>query len=321
MEDFYRDQDGLLYERVKWHTRKKHAFIESYLKIWVEHVKRNPPTLDIFDLFASTGLCYCEDSKKYGLSEPTWPGSAILAAECLENYSQGRTLFLNTYHPKETDCLEQKKNLERLLEKYSTIRPFISTLDINDAFNEACRYVDPNFPNLWILDPHGASDLPWDIVEKIGNLRGRWIGKNGQPRERRPELIITLMTYGLQMNININSHTVSTMLGRDESEWRPKFDVLMKKYDNTRKALVELYAERLSDLYEKPPIIVEINTTNETAIVYVLFLCTDSNAGHYLMKLEGLKDYNTWIHQWKNDAEKIRVESKIPQSQRRLILD
>lgn len=129
------------------------------------------------------------------------------------------------------------------------------------------------------------------------------------------------MTYGLQMNININSHTVSTMLGMNESEWRPKFEVLMNKYDNTRKALVEMYAERLSELYEKPPIIVEINTTNETAIVYVLFLCTDSNAGHYLMKLKGLKDYNTWIHQWKTDAEKIRVESKIPQNQTRLIFD
>ncbi|MDD3135821.1 MAG: hypothetical protein PHF64_04925, partial [Methanoregula sp.] len=70
MEDFYRDEDGLLYDCVKWHTRKKHAFIEYYLKIWVDHVKKNPPSLDIFDLFASTGLCYCEESKKHELSEP-----------------------------------------------------------------------------------------------------------------------------------------------------------------------------------------------------------------------------------------------------------
>ena len=57
MEDFFRDNEGLIYDRVKWHTRKKHAFIESYLNIWVENVRNHPPTLDIFDLFASTGLC------------------------------------------------------------------------------------------------------------------------------------------------------------------------------------------------------------------------------------------------------------------------
>jgi three-Cys-motif partner protein len=318
MEDFYRDDDGLLYDRVKWHTRKKHAFIESYLKIWVDHVKKNPPSLDIFDLFASSGLCYCEESKKYASGIPIWPGSAILAANCLENYPKGRTLFLNTYHQKEAIRLEQKKNLECLFTKYSKITPVITTLNITEAVNEACRYVVPNYPSLWILDPHGASDLPWEIVERIGNLRGKWTGKDGQPRERRPEMIITLMTYGLQMNVNINSHTISTMLGVDESEWRPKFDVLMEKYGNTRLALVELYAERLSNLYEKPPIIVEINTTNETAIVYVLFLCTDSNAGHYLMKLEGLKEYNTWIHQWKKDARKIIIEESLPKGQTKL---
>lgn len=318
MEDFYRDEDGLLYDCVKWHTRKKHAFIEFYLKIWVEHVKRNPPTLDIFDLFASTGLCYCDERKKYGLPEPTWPGSAILAADCLEHYPKGRTLFLNTYHPKDAICREQKENLELLLSKYSKIKPVITMLDINDAIKEACRHVVPNFPSLWILDPHGASDLPWNIVETIGNLRGHWTDKDGKSRERQPELIITLMTYGLQMNVSIYPHTVSTMLGLAEAEWRPKYDALMAKYDNTRKALVELYAERLSELYDKPPIIVEINTTNETAIVYVLFLCTDSNAGHYLMKQEGMKEYNAWIHRWKNDARRISAEEKLSEGQTRL---
>lgn len=317
MEDFYRE-DGLIFDRVKWHTRKKHAFIEFYLNIWVEHVKRNPPTLDIFDLFASTGLCYCDESKKFGLPEPTWAGSAILAANCLASYPRGKTLFLNTYHPKNQKCNEQKENLDRLLSTYPKTKPVITTLNINNAVEEAIRHVTPNFPSLWILDPHAASDLPWEIVETIGNIRGRWTGKDGKPRERRPEMIITLMTYGLQMNVNINSHTISTMLGMDEPEWRPRFDELMAKHDNVRKTLVEMYAERLAELYTKPPIIVEINTTNETGIVYVLFLCTDSNAGHYLMKMEGMKEYNAWIHQWKQDARKISVEGRLPSDQTKL---
>ena len=318
MEDFFRDNEGLLYDRVKWLTRKKHAFIESYLNIWVENVKRNQPTLDIFDLFASSGLCYCEESARYGLSEPMWKGSAILAAECLEHYSNGQKLFLNTYHPKPAICEAQKVNLKRLLGKYSKIQPTITTLAIDAAIDEARTQLSPTYPSFWILDPYSSSDLPWEFVEKIGNFQGQFTTKNGQVRTRKPEMIITLMTYGLQMNIDINPHIVSHALGMDESEWRPKYNILMEKYHNTRKALIDLYAEKLTKLYDKPPIIVEINTTEEAAIVYCLFLCTDSNAGHYLMKLKGLKDYTTWEYSWKADAKRISIEKKIPEGQSRL---
>jgi three-Cys-motif partner protein len=321
MEDFYRDNIGLIYDRVKWHTRKKHAFIESYLNIWVENVKKSPPTLDIFDLFASSGLCYCEESARYGLSEPTWYGSAILAAECLEHYSNGQKLFLNTYHPKPVICEAQKVNLNRLLRKYSKIKPIITTLKIGDAIDAARAELSPTYPSVWILDPYSSSELPWELVEKIGKFRGQFTTKNGQVKIRKPEMIITLMTYGLQMNIDINPHIVSQALGMDESEWRPKYEVLMEKYHNTRKALIDLYAEKLTKLYEKPPIIVEINTTEEAAIVYCLFLCTDNNAGHYLMKLKGLKDYITWEFGWKADAKRISIEKKIPEGQSRLFDD
>jgi three-Cys-motif partner protein len=317
MEYFYQDAEGFLYDRVKWHTRKKHAFIESYLKIWVENVKKHQPTLDIFDLFASSGLCYCEESARYDLSEPTWNGSAILSAECLEKYPKGRTLFLNTYHESANICSAQRANLERLLKKYSRIRPVIISKEIGPAIEEAEDNLSLTYPSFWILDPYSTSDLPWEYVERIGMLRGRYTVK-GQERIRKPEMIITLMTMGLQMNIDINPHVVSQALGMDETEWRPKYNVLMEKYRNTRKALIDLYAERLSNLYEKPPIVIEINTTEEAAVVYCLFLCTDSNAGHYLMKLRGLKDYTTWEYGWKADAKRISVEKHIPEGQTRL---
>jgi three-Cys-motif partner protein len=191
-------------------------------------------------------------------------------------------------------------------------------LEIGAAIDAARSQLSPTYPSFWILDPYSSSDLPWELVEKIGGFRGEWTTRNGQKKIRKPEMIITLMTYGLQMNIDINPHIVSQALGMNESEWRPKYDTLMEDYDNTRKALIDLYAEQLSKLYEKPPIIVEINTTEEAAIVYCLFLCTDSNAGYYLMKLKGLKDYTTWEYSWRADAERISVEKHIPKDQSRL---
>jgi hypothetical protein len=102
----------------------------------------------------------CEESARYGLSEPTWNGSAIIAAECLEKYSKGQKLFLNTYHPKPAIRNEQKKNLERLLSRYSCIKPIITTFEINAAIDAARSQLSPTYPSFWILDPYSSSDLP-----------------------------------------------------------------------------------------------------------------------------------------------------------------
>ena len=89
------DPEGNLCEQTKWHSRQKHAFLEAYLDIWSEQVgkdrKSKPPTLDIFDLYASFGLCHCPDEKK------TWKGSALLAAECLKKYQSWKLLFLHDF--------------------------------------------------------------------------------------------------------------------------------------------------------------------------------------------------------------------------------
>jgi three-Cys-motif partner protein len=316
--EFYRDSAGILYDVVKWHKRKKHAFIKGYLDIWVEYVKKNPPTLDIFDLYAASGLCYCPDCEKSGISEPSWEGSAILAARCLEEYKEGRYLFLNTFHPDPVIIKQQKDNLERILSQFKKIRCFIITCTIEEAIIEALKVVRPKYPNLWILDPHAASDLPWSIIEKIGNLKTPYKHK-GRERTRKPELIITLMTSDLQRNVNSNPHVISTALGKEEAEWRPKFEDLIGKGFNTREAIIELYAEQLANLYEKPPIIAEIDTTEEAAIVYCMMLLTDHDAGYYVFKLKGLPGFEKWrITEWRKSAERISVEKRLPPGQTKL---
>ncbi|WP_082122655.1 three-Cys-motif partner protein TcmP [Methanoculleus sediminis] len=321
--DYDRDKDGYIYDRVKWHTRKKHFFIESYLQIWVDKVKRNQPTLDIFDLFAATGLCYCED-----IAEPNsrWEGSACLAARCLEGYPRGRYLFLNTYHPDEEMFAAQKANLTRKISEIRKSKPGYTEIvskEIDQAVEDAIAFAESKnllqYPTIWVLDPCAASTLPWSVVERIGKLRRTYYSPKSGERVRKPELIINLMTSDLQRNIKTNPHVISIALGLDEGVWRPEIDDLMQtKGYNTREALIELYARRLSELYDKAPIISEINTTNESAIVYCLFLCTDNNAGHYMGKLQGLKDYNTRLYDWRHEARRVVAEKKLPPDQTKL---
>ena len=61
----------------------------------------------------------------------------------------------------------------------------------------------------------------------------------------------------------------------------------------------------------KPPIILEV-PANDGAIVYTVFLCTDHDAGHYVMKIHKLPEYQKWREiNWKREAETISKRKKL----------
>jgi three-Cys-motif partner protein len=296
--------DGANCEPVKWHSRQKHAFLEEYLNIWTNQVglkKGSKPTLDIFDLHASCGLCYCKDQKE------TWNGSALIAAKCLKNYSQGRLLFLNTYHPSENELQSQipalKENLN-YAELPSRVKVEIQTLPLDKAIEKAILLLNPDYPSFWILDPYKPEELPWNIVEKVCRLEGHY--KTG--KERRPELFINLMTGTLQRYTglsNLKDDPVGITLGMAKNEWETELLRLREQGCNTREALIRIYAEKLMRFYNKLPIILDVPSVQGN-IVYTVFLCTDSDAGHYVMKLHKLPEYQKWQEfEWGNVAEQI----------------
>lgn len=305
------DDKGIMYDVVKYHTLKKHEFIKRYLGIWVEMVKTKPPTLDIFDLYASTGMCYCEDAEGHR-AESSWDGSAMLSAKCLMKYRGGsRCLFLNTYNKDKKMIPAQKENLKRLLSEIKFPYPYIiETLPIDQAVDVAITKVEPRYPNLWILDPHGVSALPWSVVEKISNLKGEY-DINGKHHVRKPELIISLMTEDLQRWYKTRPEIITIALGMDKSSWRPIFEELVHSGLNTRDAFLNVYMQRLCDLYDKSPICIEVNTTNETAVLYTIMLITESDAGYYLTQTKLLPAYEDWrVTTWKNGARNIVQENK-----------
>lgn len=316
---FYRDDKGFYHDIVKYHTRQKHKFIEEYLKIWINNVGgEHKPTLDIFDLFASTGLCYCKDNKE------SWGGTAKLAADCLNAYERGRYLYLNSYNDNPDYAKMQVGNLINLVGSSSDNKyePLISSEPINEAVDTAIHFAAANnvfqYPNIWMLDPHAASDLPWEVVEKIASQK-RYYQKKGKETCRKPELIITLMTHDLQRNIDEHPQVLSTAFGMREETWRPLIQKQLDEGQNKREAVIHLYSQRLSNLYEKPPIIIDVKATDGTAVVYCLLLCTDNDAGHYVTKLHSLPDFKEWlISEWGNNAKQIVAEKGLSEKQSKL---
>lgn len=301
--DYVEDEEGRYYEFVPWHSKQKHEFLRHYLNIWSEMVgnhSKSVPSLDIIDLYASWGQCQCEDK------DDKWPGTAVLAAECLNDYARSGLLFLNTYND-DPELMElQRQNLVDILGPYD-IKSQITTLPIEEAVDVALDKTNLNFPTLWLLDPYGPLQLPWIVVEKICSAKRSFKDRYGNVRTRRPEVMINLMTSSLQREIH-NQNVICNSFGITEDEWK---DLEQKSGGGkTTGVIVDAYAERLSQFYEKPPIKFLVQGKHGN-IVYSILLFTDSDAGHYVTKVHKMPEFNKWLKvEWKRTAKEIVAKKK-----------
>ncbi len=299
-------------DEVKYHSRQKHVFLKAYLDIWSEQVgrkKKNIPTLDIYDMFASYGRCKCSESGE------EWDGSAILAARCLCKYSNGRRLWLNSFNEDSDEMAKQHRGLNMWLDALEIPPRVKINLDgkpIGDAIDNALKYVDPKYPSLWILDPWSPSQLPWEVVEKVARTEGVFYTKKGKVT-RRPEMFINLMTSVLQRCSGMTDgqeKALDIALGMPTEEWRSRLDELREDGLNTREAIVEIYGSKLANIYGKPPIALTVPGT-EGNLVYTIFLVTENEAGYYVMRIKKLPKYFEWHqHEWATKAKRLKHKRK-----------
>jgi three-Cys-motif partner protein len=314
------------YEEVKYHSRLKHEFIKIYLDFYRINVannarkkKRTPPPLQIYDLYASYGMCHCEEEEGVDPKNCIWPGSALIAAQCIGEYPTSTRLFLNSYNPNLDECIKQKAALEENLATYYREYPSLqSKTEIiskcaEEAILDAQSGLNRNYPNVWILDPYDP--LPWDVIDSIANLRGSYSYKGNQV-ERRPELIINLMSSILQRFSETHPEITSATLGIPEDEWMPTFIKYKTECGNAREAILRLYFDRLKGLYGKDPVFVWVRDVTSRAIVYAMLFCSMSDPGYYLMLTSGLPRFRQFeIEFWQGNAKKIMVKRKNPGQQ------
>lgn len=317
----YLHHDGYYYEEVKWHTRQKHKFIEKYLEIWINSVakKRNPPTLDIIDLFGSYGFCYCPAVMDIEGEKAFWEGSAALATRYLKKYSRPGQLFINTYNPLDDEHnTKQCKNIHKLIRQYQLKpAPIVINQDISIATDSAIDTIKGHFPNLWILDPYAPSALPWETIERIASRNIPYLDNSG--KTRKPELIITLMTYHLQQEINNHPEYLSEAFGVPEDEWRIFYEIAKKADINATDFIAMYFSLRLETIYGRIPVYTRVNQTGGNQIVFHIFFCSENDAGHYSMKQHGVKRYDEYVNsEWSEMAGKIKLKKKEEREQKKI---
>lgn len=306
-------EDINYFENLGIHQKLKHKFIEIYLDIWAKNVgynsKRPLATVDFFDLYAASGWAYDQHT------EDTWAGSALLAAKAFGEYPKGRLLLLNSYDQDSVKCQKQIEILRRSilnLENYPHVieKTKIISSEIHKATDIALGELNRNFPSLWILDPYHPDQLPWEIVEKISSTVGDPYENRatGQIAQKKPELIINLMTSILQRNMDRKPELFSSAIGMSEEKWRPIYKKYERKYIEqgnekcTRHVILDMYADRLSKLYNKEPIIALVNAA-EGGVVYTMLLVTDNDAGYHMMRKKMDEWHNYKVYKWKSEAE------------------
>jgi len=300
-------------ENLGIHQKLKHKFIEIYLDVWANNVGKNSkksiPSVDFFDLYAASGWAYDSYTKEQ------WPGSALLVAKAFGEYPKGRLLFLNSYDRDSTICQKQKDILFHSIESLDDYphvidKTKIVSLEIQDATNVALHQLNRNYPSLWVLDPYHPDQLPWEIIESIGSAVGTPYTNptSGKISQKKPELIINLMTSILQRNIDRKPELFSHAIGLPEEKWRPLYEEYKRKYIEqgnekcTRHVILDIFADRLSKLYKHDPIIALVNAA-EGGVVYTMLLVTDNDAGYHMMR-KRMSEWDVYrIYKWKSEAE------------------
>lgn len=308
---------------VKWHSRQKHEFLGELLSVWTDHVGRrpgvNPPSLEIVDLFAGSGWCRPDRSLEPGVDPTPWPGTALLAARALSRYARPKRLVLNSFDPRQPENHAGMECLRMAIQgQLGEPSPFPVDYLSNEAtlaVRDAARLVDPKYPSFWILDPYSAQGLPWSLVESIIQLKGEYTDKRGRPVVRRPEIVVTLMTEGLQRNVDKSPESISSTLGMPEPDWRPLFDEFLSQGANTRQALVYLFTEKLRGFYHQIPVAVEVPGSAGN-VVYVVIYCSSSDAGTFMGHVWAKPRFSEWQREiWRPQAKRIDKNKRIRRSE------
>lgn len=283
--------------KCKYHTRIKHKFLGDYLSIWLKGVG-GKVSLDYVDLFAGDGICKLDAE----LETPrTWEGSALLAVKMSKEYKNRWTCYLNELN--QTTCAQLKQNLR----KYEPWSGEVFNEDANEVIDKILTKINPNYPSLFFIDPQKHSELQWKTIEKIANHVGSRL-KNSQ-NFRRPEMIINLMTTGMQRNLD-SPGNISLALGMDETEWRRIITLYHENGKAYHEAFRDIYCKKLFDIYNINPVFLSVENKKESTVFYLIAISSHSLGKKILNSLklcvEGYKK-----EKWSKELSEIQIQIDI----------
>ena len=273
---------------VKYHSWAKHVFLCSYLQACEKIYKYRPRTIRFYysDLFAGDGICKC---KLPTGDVEEWDGSAKSALYYCSNMGDSFCgAFFNDYE--RVDDLY--KNIRHLVKERNKIHFFSKRAD--EVVDEILSMIPSNSQSFFFLDPEAHSDLSWKTIEKIANHTSRGEYK-GEKFTRRPEIMVNLMTMGMQRNYKkpSNHDVITKALGT--YEWKNEVEKCLKEGEPVYLAFERVFGKQLRRLYRDPlikdekkqpfPYSFQVKTAKNQVIYYMFFISSHPLANQMFKKL------------------------------------
>ena len=286
---------------IRPHTTKKHRAIGYYLKI-VRDVVNSPTShfkeLYYIDLFCGDGECVVEATGK------SYPPPVI--ESILKPASVGKICvhcFLN-----DLDSAKFAKMVNNTA-PYSKFIDSYTQEDANACYSAILKKVPQNQFSIFVLDPTNHKDLKWSTIEGISRHQHTYYG--GQVR--RPEMILTLMTYSMLNHYRSKKYeTISESLGTeawlDEIEKNRK----LKIEPPVETAFLNIFKSQLTGLGYEIPAVLPIESIDTGTTVYYL-VWASNKSGSKLMQKRLVPYLNKLMKVAQKETE---VEIKIAQAKK-----
>lgn len=193
---------------VRPHTSLKHRIIGYYLHICRDVMKGKNRSMYYVDLYAGDGKCSCQYAPKKDWETPIFSH----LSKCKKQSLDLKCIF------------NDKKNMDSLIKNLSLYKDNILNTyskDANDIYPDILNQIPSDQWSIFNLDPYNHAHLQFSTIESISRHEGfdKISGCN-----RKPEMIITLMTYTMQQRLKI--------LGRENVSDEKKEDAI-RSIDNS----------------------------------------------------------------------------------------
>lgn len=242
--------------KVAPHTSLKHRMLGMYFLICRQVAKKR--LLYYVDLYAGDGEAECDEAPLKRWESP-------FVKSLLEHAKKGTIklkCFLNDLDPK------NEGYYERLKEKVKPYKEFIISLtkeDANIIYKDILKQIPKTEWSIFFLDPFKHNDLDWNTIEEISKHETYDKISNCN---RKPELIINLMTVSMQRTMDIDPDSITKALGTDE--WKEK--VKDKTTEKVYEIFSDIFAKKLEELgYSVTLFQIKQTPPNESTLYYIIF--------------------------------------------------
>jgi three-Cys-motif partner protein len=272
---------------VQFHSRIKHWLLENYLNICLNVQKRRKKPFYYIDLYSGDGTCECKNPPS------RWEGSPIVAIKNSSESKFGFHCVFNDIDPQ--NIKELKQRLKPYENRDNVLKVFNE--DANKTHSNILKLIPSREHSLFFIDPTKHTQLNWSTIENISNHKCR--DYYGISFIRRPELMINLMTYTMQIDYQQNPQYIDNFMGLN-SKWREHVTQCIGNNEPIHKGFLSAYVNQLKNIYKQDPSFIEIQQTGKgikkgsgNVVYYLLFVTSHPKARDIIC------DYFRYVNKYK----------------------